>query len=188
MSEAVQTPTNRQPLQLLGLIAGTTILLNVGFWVMSGFYVKDKPQVALELQSIRVAFATMSISIAVLGYLATLAPRLIGHGLAGVGAVASIVGGIGALSGTLPTVLGVTLLVLGLLLPLLVWGALRGSRSAWSFLISVLSVLAVVTFFGAPKVRHVLGIGLWYALIIPGLMIVAVLALSALREDYRGKT
>jgi hypothetical protein len=187
MSETARAP-HRSQLQAIGLFVGMLSVLNGVFWVLSSFYVKDKPQVALELGMIRMAFATLSTVVAVMGFVAALAPRAIGHALAGIAAIASIVGGISALAGSLPPVLGVTLLVIGLVLPLLVWGSLVESRSSWAFLISVLSVLAVVTFFGAPKVRHVLGIGLWYALIIPGLMIVAVIALSMLRDTYRAKT
>jgi hypothetical protein len=44
-----------------------------------------------------------------------------------------------------------------------------------------------VTFFGAPKIRHVLDIGLWHALIIPALMIVATIALGMVRDEYRGR-
>jgi hypothetical protein len=186
MSEAVKAP-RRQPLQLVGVIVATASLLNIAFWLMSSFYVKDKPQVALELTSIRIAFGTLSVVVSGMSFVAALAPRLIGHGLAGITAIAALVGGVSALIGTLPPVLGVTMLVLGLVLPLLVWGSLIESRSAWAFLISILTVLAVVTFFGAPKVRHVLGIGLWHALIIPGLMTVAVIALSMLRDEYRSK-
>jgi hypothetical protein len=186
MSEVVKAPPRRH-LQTLGVFVAVMSLLNVAFWLMSSFYVKDKPQVALELTTIRLAFATLSIVVSIMGFVASLAPRLIGHALAGIAAIASLVGGISALIGTLPPVLGVTMLVLGLVLPFLVWGSLIESRSAWAFLISILSVLAIVTFFGAPKVRHVLGIGLWHALIIPGLMTVAVIALSMLRDEYRAK-
>jgi hypothetical protein len=46
-------------------------------------------------------------------------------------------------------------------------------------------VFGTVDFFGAPKVRGLLGIGLWTALIVPGLQIISVIALTMLRGEYR---
>jgi hypothetical protein len=39
--------------------------------------------------------------------------------------------------------------------------------------------------FGAPKVRAQVGIGLWIALIFPGMCVVATTTLASLRDDYR---
>jgi hypothetical protein len=39
--------------------------------------------------------------------------------------------------------------------------------------------------FGSTKVRGALGIGLWYAMIFPGLLAVATAALLLVRRDYR---
>jgi len=82
-------------------------------------------------------------------------------------------------------VLPVSLFVIGALYPALVWRSLEHSRGAWSFLISMCGVLALVLFFGAPKVRGVLDIGLWTALIMPGLLTVAMVGLTMIRADYR---
>ena len=62
---------------------------------------------------------------------------------------------------------------------------MRGSRVAWSFLIALMTVMGIVTLFGAPKVRNLLDIGLWYAIIIPGVLAVGVVALALVRRDYR---
>ena len=75
---------------------------------------------------------------------------------------------------------------LALLVTLVVY-SLKGSRPAWSFLISMLAVLATVTFFGAPKIRHIMSFGLWHALIIPGLQVVAVIALVMIRSEYKNR-
>ena len=40
-------------------------------------------------------------------------------------------------------------------------------------------------FFGAPKVRGLLGVGLWVAMVVPMLKIVALAALASCRADYR---
>jgi len=61
------------------------------------------------------------------------------------------------------------------------------SRAAWAFAISLLAVMATVTFFGAPKIRHVLDIPMSLALLIPALQIAALVALSMLKADYRDR-
>lgn len=184
MADVVRT-TRKQSLQMAGVIAGTALGLNAVFYVMSGFYYDDKPQLGVNIGSVRFAFLLLTLLVSGMSYLAALAPRLVGHGVGAIAGLAALVGGIGALTTTMPGALGASLLVIGVLMPVLVWRSLVHSREAWSFLIAMLAVLATVTFFGAPKVRHVLGIGLWYALIIPALQIVAVIALSMLRDEYR---
>ena len=111
--------------------------------------------------------------------------RAVGHSLAFLVGVASLIGGIAGLASRLPKTMGATLLVLGLLLPLLAWFSLQKSRAAWAFAVAVLAVFAVVTFFGAPKIAHVLGVPLGLAAVIPVVMTVAVVALSQARGDYR---
>lgn len=185
MSEAVRT-TRAQHLKIAGVIAiASAGILNVVFWLLSGMYIENKPQLALDISRVRIAFGTLTFSLAIASYGAALAPRFVGHGLARITGIAALVGGIKGLRSALPTTLGVTLLVLGLLVSVLSQYSLRYSRSAWAFLIGILSVMATITFFGAPKIRHVLGIGLWEALLIPGLLIVAVVALSMLGAGYR---
>lgn len=186
MSEVVRTP-RKQSLQAAGIVAGTALTLNVLFFVMSGMYFNDKPQQAANLGSVRMAFAVMSFLVAGMSFAAGIAPRLVGHGLATFIGAASVAGGFGALTSSQPTVMGVTMLITGALLVTLVVYSLKGSRPAWSFLVSMLAVLATVTFFGAPKIRHVLGIGLWTALIIPGLQVVAVIALVMIRGEYKNR-
>ena len=186
MAEVVPT-TRKQSLQMAGVIAATALTLNGLFWVMSGMYFDDKPTQMADIGSVRAAFAVLSFLVAAMSYAAAMAPRAIGHGLAFAIGVASLVGGIGALTSTLPGVMGATLIVSGVVTATLARYSLEHSRSAWAFLIGMLSVLATVTFFGAPKIRHVLGIGLWHALIIPGLMIVATIALGMVRGEYRNR-
>ncbi len=186
MGEAVST-AHKHSLQTAGIVAGTALTLNVVFFVMSGMYFADKPQQAADIGSVRVAFAVMSLLVATLSYAASFAPKVVGHGLASAIGLASVVGGLAAFSASMQMTMGFTLLVSGVLLNVLVAYSLKGSRPAWSFLISILAVLATVTFFGAPKIRHVMGIGLWTAMIIPGLQVVAVVALVMIRGDYRNR-
>jgi hypothetical protein len=102
-----------------------------------------------------------------------------------------------------PLVVGVTLLVSGVLMPVLAFYSYRQSRPAWAFLIALCGVFAVVEFFGAPKIRDAMGTGvwtwvirlgapnvhearggLWIAMILPGLSAVATAALVSLRGTY----
>lgn len=186
MGEVVRT-TRSSSLQTAAIVAGSALTLNALFFVMSGMYFGDKPQQAAGIGTVRVAFAVMSFLIAATSFAAGLAPRLVGHGLATVIGLASMIGGVAGLMSSLPPVLGVALLASGGLLITLVVYSLKGSRPAWSFLISMLAVLATVTFFGAPKIRHVLHVSLWSALIIPGLQIVAVIALVMVRGEYKNR-
>ena len=177
--------TFKQRMQMAGVVAGTVLTFNTLFWVASRFYFADKPAVAVDATNIRLAFLLLSLIVAGMAYAAALAPRLIGHGLAALMGVASIVGGMAAFVAGMSPVMGMTLLVIGAVVPWLTWKSLHHSRVAWAFLIAIVAVFGSVCFFGAPKIRTVLGMGLWHALIIPGLQIVAVIALSMLRSDYR---
>jgi hypothetical protein len=69
-------------------------------------------------------------------------------------------------------------------MPLLVWRSADGSRAAWAYLVALCGVMGLVLFFGAPKVRNLLGVGLWTAMILPGLLTVATTALVMVRGDY----
>jgi hypothetical protein len=110
---------------------------------------------------------------------------LIGHVLAAMIALASLVGGIAALAKGMPPVMGLTMLVVGGALVPLVWKSLHRSRAAWSFLVAIVTVLGIVTLFGAPKIRTVLGIDLGFAMIIPVIMIGCVVALAQVAREYR---
>ena len=108
-----------------------------------------------------------------------------GHVMAVVIGAASFVAGIAALVKSLPGTMGVTLMIIGVMLPVLAHFSWRFSRAAWSLMISTLCVFAAVTFFGAPKVAATLHIGLTVSLVIPIVLIVAVIALADLRREYR---
>jgi predicted permease len=92
-----------------------------------------------------------------------------------------------ALSKGLPPVMGTTMLVVGLVVPVLTWRSWNHSRPAWAFLIALVAVFGTVDFFGAPKIRALLHVGLWHAMILPGLQIVCVMALAMVRGEYRDR-
>jgi hypothetical protein len=108
-----------------------------------------------------------------------------GHAMAVVIGAASFVAGITALVKSMPGTMGITLIIVGILLPVLAHFSWKFSRAAWSLMISTLCVFAAVTFFGAPKIAAVLGIGLTLATLIPIVQVVAVIALAELRREYR---
>jgi hypothetical protein len=113
------------------------------------------------------------------------AARIVAHGLAAVMALASLVAGVFAIRAGMPNALSMALLVIGVLIPFLIWGSLVKSRAAWAFLTALCYVLAVVLLFGAPKIRAQIGVGLWIAMIIPGLIAITAIGLTAIRVDYR---
>lgn len=109
----------------------------------------------------------------------------IGHGIPAAAGVASLVAAVGALQSDIQITLVISLLVLGVLLPALAWLSWGRNRAAWAFLVSLSIVLGIMTLFGAPKVRNLVGIPLAAALIIPGAFAVAAFCLSALGHRYK---
>ena len=174
--------------QLLGIIGIILIATNAFFFFASGNYAKDHMMAAEAVWNARVAFAVSSLVIGALSFAAGQEPKLVGHILGFVLAGASVVGGFAAFIGNLPGTLGVTLLIIGGLTAILAYHSMRGSRVAWSFLVAFLAVMGIVTLFGAPKIRNVLHIPLWYAIIIPGVMTVGVVALALVRRTYRDQS
>ena len=177
--------TKPQTSQLLGIIGIVLIATNAFFFLASNSYAKDHLLANNDLMATRIAFAISSIIVGMSAFAAAYEPKLVGHGFGFLLALASFVGGIGAFIGHLPPVLGITMLIVGVLTGILAFHSMRGSRVAWSFLTSLMTVMGIVTLFGAPKVRNLLHIGLWYAIVIPGVLAVGVVALGLIRRDYR---
>jgi hypothetical protein len=171
--------------QLLGIIGIVLIATNAFFFLASNSYAKDHLLANNDVMATRIAFAISTILVGVSAFAAAYEPRLIGHAFGFLLSVASFVGGIAAFIGHLPPVLGITMLIVGVITGILAFQSMRGSRVAWSFLTSLMTVMGVVTLFGAPKVRALLHIGLWYAIMIPGVLAVGVVALGMIRRDYR---
>jgi hypothetical protein len=186
---------NKAAKQLTIIIVASAVLLNVAFYFLSGFYYDGKKADQGLLSTIssstvnmtRLSFAIFSGTLAGGLVGAMFAPRWIGHGLASVAGIASLVASMAAFRAGMPNALSVALLVLAFLFPMLVWRSLLHSRAAWAFLVSICWVLAVVLLFGAPKVRAKMDIGLWTAMVIPALLFVAGVALTAVRREYRDR-
>jgi hypothetical protein len=174
------------------IIGGALVVLNVAFYLLSIKYFNDKstsltgPRLTAEdLGQWRLAFGVFTGSVAVASIGTMFIPKWIGHGIAGIAALCAIVASYFAFMKNMPLALPVALLVLGIVIPLLIWRSLALSRAAWSFLVGICFVLALVFVFGAPKIRAQLHVGLWLAMVIPGLLAVAGVALSRLGRDYR---
>lgn len=192
MSNAAQRkPGEANPIvQLAILIAILAAILNVGFFFVSDAYFADRakrfgPLELERLSGARFDFAIFSIVVAAGAILAALRPRAVAHGIPVLAGAASLLAGFAALGSDTSVVLALTLIVVAGLFELLVFRSLQGSRAAWSCLAALCIVYGVVMLFGAPKLRGILGVGMWVAMIVPGLLAVATSALRAVRDDYR---
>ncbi len=188
---ADERPTNqKQAMQIAGLVVTACVITNIAFYFLSNLYFEDRAAqfgVATSEQvfSVRLAFAVFTASIGLASIIAALAPWSVAHAITGAAGAMSLFGAVGAFSRGMTPVLGASLLVLGIAFPLLTWRSLLRARAAWSVLIALCSVYGVVLLFGAPKVRGILGIGLWTALIIPGMLTVGTVALAMVSDRYR---
>jgi hypothetical protein len=176
------------------VIGGIALACNAAFYFLSQMYFDSHAVVAPGVGEIvdtealgkaRIAFALLSVLVSFTAYGAAFAPKIVGH-------VTSVVLGLGALYAAyasfdhhMPAVMTGVLTAVGVLLPTLAHFSWRGSRPAWAFLMALVLVFGIVTFFGAPKVRNVLHVGFWTAMILPGVQFVALSALAMLRGDYR---
>jgi hypothetical protein len=180
--------SERNHLQLAIVIAVTAVVLNTAFWFISDLYYADRPDelVADAIDRVRIAFAIFSVVVSGASFVAALAPREIGHVIAITQGIASLYSGVWSLVHELPLVAGAMSIAFGVLLPVLAWLSwAHRSRPAWAFLVAMLVVLAIVSFFGSPKVSNLAGAGLWTVMMVPGLLAVAVVALAMIRADYR---
>ncbi len=159
---------------MIGLIGGLAV-------VLAAFVAFAFPEVAFLPFIIAIGTVTLASALAVL------APREVGHVLAIIIGVAAMVGGFAAFVRGMPPVLPLTLCFSGVLMEVLVlYSWQQKSRAAWSFLTAICAVLFICMFFGAPKVKGLLGVGIWTALIVPGLLAAATIALSVIYRDYDG--
>ena len=178
------------PIQIAGLVVTGLVIANVAFYFLSTLYFEDRSAMYgmvsdSHIQRVRINFGLFTGSIAAGSILASLRPLYVGHVLAGLFALAGIVGGVAALAKELTPVLPASLMVGGVVMSVLVWKSLMKSRAAWAFLIGMTSSLSAVMLFGSTKLRGALDVQLYIALIIPGLLAVATVALAMVRDDYK---
>jgi hypothetical protein len=187
--------TAPQPaLRIAILCVGAFLVLNVVFFLLSGSYFDGHRELVAgisqpsyspaQMMHVRVTFAVFSGVVAAFAFLAGLWPRVLGHLLPVLLGAVDLIASAGAFMHDSPAVVGMTLLVCGIVMPVLAWHSYRGSRAAWAFLVAICGVFAVVLLFGAPKVRGALDVGLWTTMILPGINAVAAFALVSLRGEY----
>lgn len=189
MSNAEQRkPGEASPMvQLATLIGICVLVLNAGFFFLSDAYFDDRVKRfgVGELERIsgaRLDFAIFTLAVGGSAFLAGLYPRIVAHAVPAGAALLSVIAAPFALSyGVLPFALLIVAAIFGLLIRL----SLRRSRAAWSCLAALCAVYGVVLLFGAPKIRGLVGIGMWIAMIAPGLLAVATAALHTIRAEYR---
>jgi len=191
MTNAAQRkPGEANPIVQLAVLVGIiAAVLNAGFYFLSDAYFQDRArtlaadELARQLLAARRDFAILTIVVGGAEILAARYPRAVAHGipaLAGAGSLLAV-----PFAVSLGVVLPAMLLIVAGVFGLLIWHSLRRSRAAWSCLASLCAVYGVVLFFGAPKIRALVGVGMWIALIVPGLLWVATAALRAIRGEYR---
>jgi hypothetical protein len=112
-------------------------------------------------------------------------PRLFAHGIATFVALAAVASGIAGIASGTPAALSVFCLVIGLVLGALIRPSMRGSRAAWSVIISILSVEAIATFFGAATLAKALHVSIAFTLVVPLVLAGGVVAFVATRDSYR---
>ncbi|MEO7096916.1 MAG: hypothetical protein ABI175_26895 [Polyangiales bacterium] len=183
----------RQPAsvpQVAAIVAGTIVILNVAFYFLSGAYFDDRAAIyggvtPEHISGVRVAFGIFSGSVGAAGILAVWQPKVVAHVIAAVAGIAAFAAGVGAAYKGMTPVLPAALIVSGLMFGLLVMQSLRRIRLSWAFLMGMTAVFSAVLLFGSTKVRGALDVGLWTALIIPGLLAVATVGLAMTRDEYR---
>jgi len=177
------------------ICAACLAVVNIAFYLMAGSYFESHHEIITgvgsastytpeQIRHIHVMFAVFSGVVGAFGLAASVDPRRVGHLIPLLFGLGDLGGAVAAFTHGAPAVVGMTLLVAGVLLPTLAHFSFRGSRAAWAFLVAMCGVFAVIELFGAPKIARALDIGLWTAMILPGLNLVAAAALSSLRGQY----
>ena len=186
---APRKPGELNPIVQLAILVGIlALVLNAGFYFLSESYFDDRvkrlgAQELARLSGARVDFAILTIVVGGASILAARYPRAVAHVIPALAGAASLLAvpfaaGVGV-------VLSTTLLLVAAAFAVLVRYSLQGSRGAWAYLVALCAVYGVVLLFGAPKIRGLIGVGMWIAMIAPGLLGVAAAALRMIRADYR---
>lgn len=187
---AKSDPDYAQARQISIIIAVAMVALNVAFYFLSQMYYVDRAAtygMATDkaISMTRLSFGILSGVVGLAAIATQFAPRIVAHTLAGVVGVTALVGAAAASAKSFHPVLPIALAILGALMLVLIYFSLASrSRAAWAFLVATCGVGGLVTLFGATKVRNSTDIPLFYALILPGILVVATVMLTMLADDY----
>lgn len=185
---------DRNDLKVVAAFVGAAaIVLCVAFYFLSQAYYDDRAKdghlvTEDHIASVRIAFTSFISVVGIAAILASLSPRIVGHALSAIAGLGAIAGGVAAASTDINIVLPISLFLGGVLFVVLTWKSLERSRPAWAFLIAMCSVFGVIMLFASTKLRNHTGVGIYYALIVPGMLQVATVALALLRREYRERT
>ena len=179
------------------LCAVAFLAANVVFYFLSDSYFDSHRQIIPgkgsvptfspeAMTSVRIAFAGFAGVVALAAFFAGIRARLTAHLLMPVLGALTLTASVASFAHTEMTmVLGTTLGIAGILMPVLAWQSYRHhARPAWAFLIVINGVFAFAELFGVPKVARWLDVSLWITFIVPGLHVVAAFALVSLRREY----
>jgi hypothetical protein len=185
------------PAAIVGGIAAFAIL-NIAFYFLSGNYFDAHHEIVggavvpsyspAQQSHLRMVFALVSGGLVLGNFAVGLLPRLGSHAVAAVLGAFNLVSGIAVVSAHGSGALSATLLITGVLMPVLAWFSYHRSRAAWSFLTAMCGVLVLATLFGAPKIRNAYDVSLWTTMLLPGFYAIAAAALVRLGGDYVDRT
>ena len=111
--------------------------------------------------------------------------RLVAHGIAAFVGLAALASGIAGLVRGVPAALTIFCLVISIVLGVMIPLSLRGSRAAWSLIVSIMTVETIGTFFGAASLAKALHINLGFALVLPIVLAAGVIGLVSIRREYQ---
>lgn len=184
----------QQAKQISIIIAVAAIGLNVAFYFLSQMYYDDRAATygmasPETIKATRVAFAVMTATVGITAIIAQFAPSLVAHGLAALVGLVALVGAVMTGARDFHVVLPAALGILGaVMLTLIYFSFSLKSRAAWSFLTATCCVGGLVTLFGATKIRNATDMNLFYALLLPGILVVASVMLINRSNDYAEPT
>jgi hypothetical protein len=133
------------------------------------------------------SFATLTLVAMGVVVAGTLSTWWSGHVLTAMVGALLLAGGLASMSTDLPIVLTVALFLFGVMAGVLAWRSWNGGRAAWSFAVALDGVLAVMTLFGAPKMRGLMGCDIWAALVPAVLSLAACVSMATLAPRYESE-
>lgn len=183
-------PPGKAAMQHAIVVGIVVVVANAMFFFLSERYYAERAAKhgAAELANLdpsRINFLIFSVVTAIGAIAAAISPRHVGHAVAVLAGFVSIVGGFAVMQSDIPATLGVTLLVLGSFFVVATKTSWQGSRAGWATLVALCGVIGIMTMFGAPTLGRLFGVGIWVAMILPGMLYVGATALCLVHDEYR---